>query len=60
MKKMGRPLKSTTNLSHGVKVRLDDETFARLCQYCDNTGKERATVLREGLLKYLDEKEHDK
>lgn len=59
MKKMGRPLKETTNLSHDVKVRLDDETFARLCLYCDSTGKERAAVLREGLREYLDGKEQE-
>lgn len=59
MKKIGRPLKETTNLSHDVKVRLDDETFARLCLYCDSTGKEKATVIREGLREYLNSKEQE-
>lgn len=53
MKKMGRPLKAATNLSHDVKVRLDDETYEVLCQHCEETGKEKAAVLREGLRLYL-------
>lgn len=52
-KKMGRPLKAETNLSHDVKVRLDDETFAALLKYCNETGADRATVIREGLRKHL-------
>lgn len=59
LKKMGRPLKAKTNLSHDVKVRLDDETYERLCLYCESTGKERAAVLREGLQKYLDTSEKE-
>lgn len=55
-RKMGRPLKAKTNLSHDVKVRLDDETYEKLCAYCEVTGKERAAVLREGLRIYLDVK----
>lgn len=56
---MGRPLKAATNLSHDVKVRLDDETFARLCLYCDSTGKERAAVLREGMRNFLEREEQE-
>lgn len=51
--KTGRPLKGKTNLSHDVKVRLDDETYEKLCQYCERTGKEKASVLREGLRIFL-------
>ncbi|MCD7891637.1 MAG: hypothetical protein LUG26_07830 [Ruminococcus sp.] len=54
MKKIGRPLKGTSNLSHDVKVRLDDETYGKLCLHCEITGREKAAVLREGLQKYLD------
>lgn len=51
---MGRPLKEKTNLSHDVKVRLSDETFALLCEYCERTGKEKASVIREAIQKYLE------
>ncbi|PLT76296.1 hypothetical protein CDL24_11505 [Mediterraneibacter gnavus] len=51
--KTGRPLKGKTKLSYDVKVRLDDETYKKLCQYCERTGKEKASVLREGLRNFL-------
>jgi predicted transcriptional regulator len=57
VKKTGRPLKSSTRLSHDIKVRLDDESFARLCTYCEQTGKERASVIRLALEQYLPEVE---
>ena len=53
MAKIGRPLKEKTVLSHDVKVRLDDETYDRLCAYCGKT-KEKATVIREALKAFLD------
>ena len=53
--KMGRPLKYKTNLSHEVKARLDDELFDQLTQYCKDTGKERATAIREGICLLLQE-----
>lgn len=52
MAKLGRPLKEQTNLSHDVKVRLDDETFAKLIAYCGN-DKQKAEVIREALKAYL-------
>lgn len=53
MKKMGRPLKEQTNLSHDVKVRLDDETYERLCSYCGETGQ-KAEVIRTALKIFLE------
>lgn len=60
LKKIGRPLKAKTKLSHDLKVRLDDETYERLCLYCENTGMEKATVIRAGLQFYLDTNEKEK
>lgn len=60
LKKIGRPLKAKTKLSHDLKVRLDDETYERLCLYCESTGMEKAAVLREGLQIYLDTIEKEK
>lgn len=56
-RKIGRPLKAETRLSHDVKVRFDDETYDKLCLYCERQGKEKASVLREALRKYLEETE---
>lgn len=53
--KMGRPLKSSTPLSHDVKVRLDDETFDALVKYCKENETEKASVIREALKAFLDQ-----
>lgn len=53
MAKLVRPLKEQTNLSHDVKVRLDDETFEKLITYC-GTDKQKAEVIREALKAFLD------
>lgn len=50
---MGRPLKEQTNLSHDVKVRLDDETYEKLCSYCGEKGQ-KAEVIRTALKIFLE------
>jgi predicted DNA-binding protein len=53
MAKMGRPLKEATNLSHDVKVRLDDETYERLLTYCAKNDRQKAEVIREAIKRHI-------
>lgn len=59
MKKMGRPFKEQTRLSHEVKMRLDDETYEKLCSYCGET-KQKSEVIRTALRKFLEDESKDK
>lgn len=46
-KKIGRPLKSDTPLSHDLKVRLDDKTYFSLLRYCEDFETDKASTVRE-------------
>lgn len=52
-KKLGRPLKTNTNLSHDIKVRLDAETFNALNSYCQQNNLQRAATIRTCIRNFL-------
>ena len=56
---MGRPLKEGAELRHDLKVRVDDETFSALIEFCQKENAERAEVIRKALKRYLAEQERD-
>lgn len=49
----GRPkIENPKNVD--VKVRLDEETNKRLCEYCAKHGKLRSEVIRQAIISILD------
>lgn len=52
----GRP-KSDNPKRNDVKVRFDDETLARLDDYCERTCSTRSDAIRKGVNAILEKKE---
>jgi len=53
-KKMGRPTNSLKR--HDIRVRVNDETFEILQNYCEKEGKNKAEAIRDGIHRLKDPK----
>lgn len=54
-KKMGRP-KSKNPKDNDVKVRLDNETYIKLLEYCEYHNVTKAEAIRQGICLLLQNK----
>ena len=50
---MGRPTDNPKR--HGIKARLDDESYKILNDYCEEKGKTKAEGVRDGIAKLKSE-----
>ena len=48
-KKMGRPIGEGGKKNNDVKVRLDDETYKKLIEYCKQYNVTKAEAIRQGI-----------
>lgn len=47
--------KSDSSMRTIIKARIDSETSKRIAEYCKKTGKTRTDLVRESIIKTLDE-----
>jgi hypothetical protein len=48
-KKMGRPVGEGGKKNNDIKVRLDDETYKNLIDYCKKHNITKAEAIRQGI-----------
>ena len=52
-KKIGRPTNSLKN--HDLRVRVDDESYKIVTDYCEKHKKNKAEAIRDGIYKLKDD-----
>ena len=52
---MGRKEPRTDNMTVRYTVRMSDDDNKRMNAYCEKSGKNRSDVIREALMKYMNE-----